>query len=511
MPSVRIEIIVQPHSFHMPRSLFAQLSRRYEPQSELDRRQFMKITLAASAELLISGPTLFAAKPRSGPSTRRVILIGGGLSGLACAYELMSAGCQVTLVESRNRVGGRVLTFHDLVSGKSVEGGGEYIGANHPTWIAYSKKFGLNLFEGGEDENANQPVILGGRVLGQKEAKAVFEEMKIANQHMTADAEKIDADEPWKSPDAVKLDLMTTAQWLREVAVSRQCKLAFASQLAANNGVALGRQSYLGNLAQVKGGGLDKYWTDSETYRCRGGNQLLALKFAHALGPRLRLETPVTSIHAKADRVTIHCANGETLEGDDIVLAVPPSVWRRIQFEPDLPRELHPAMGVVVKYISVVDSPFWEAEALGPDAATDGMVSMTWNATAGQPGKAAALLAFSGGPAAGICRKRWSQERDKAYKQELEKLYPNYSRHFIGSRFMDWPSDQWTQAGYSFPSPGQVTTVGPMLRSGLGRLHFAGEHTCYKFVGYMEGALNSGVTLAKRLIIREPKNAGSSE
>jgi monoamine oxidase len=36
-----------------------------------------------------------------------------------------------------------------------------------------------------------------------------------------------------------------------------------------------------------------------------------------------------------------------------------------------------------------------------------------------------------------------------------------------------------------------------------GRLHLAGEHTCYKFVGYMEGALDSGIRIAKRLAARD--------
>ena len=62
---------------------------------------------------------------------------------------------------------------------------------------------------------------------------------------------------------------------------------------------------------------------------------------------------------------------------------------------------------------------------------------------------------------------------------------------------------QWVGASYSFPAPGEVTTMGPMLRKGAARLHFAGEHGCYKFVGYMEGALCSGVELAKRLAARD--------
>jgi monoamine oxidase len=300
----------------------------------------------------------------------------------------------------------------------------------------------------------------------------------------------------------VELDRMSTAQWLRALPVSRRCKLAVGSQLAGNDGVPLHRQSYLGNLAQVKGGGLEKYWTDSELLHCRGGNQSLAFRLAQTLGSRLRLETPVSAIEAKDDRVVVTCANGERLEGDDVVLAAPPSVWPRIQFTPALPPALRPQMGVAVKYLSVVSERFWEQEGLGPYAVSDGMVSSTWNGTVAQPGREAVLVAFSGGPAAEICRKRWSRDGDAAYQDELQTLYPGYSAHLVGTRFMDWLSDPWTQAAFSFPAPGQVTTVGPMLRAGMGRLHFAGEHTCYKFVGYMEGALDSGVSLAKRLIGR---------
>jgi hypothetical protein len=83
----------------MPRPFFAHLARRYELPSALDRRQFLKLTLAASAGLLISDSSGFAQRLRRRRGTQRVIIIGGGLSGLACAYELMHAGCNVTLLE----------------------------------------------------------------------------------------------------------------------------------------------------------------------------------------------------------------------------------------------------------------------------------------------------------------------------------------------------------------------------------------------------------------------------
>jgi monoamine oxidase len=73
----------------------------------------------------------------------------------------------------------------------------------------------------------------------------------------------------------------------------------------------------------------------------------------------------------------------------------------------------------------------------------------------------------------------------------------------VKSRYMGWPKEEWTMGGYSFPAPGQVTTMGPLMAKGVGRMHLAGEHTCYKFVGYMEGALNSGAAIARKLAKRD--------
>jgi monoamine oxidase len=113
------------------------------------------------------------------------------------------------------------------------------------------------------------------------------------------------------------------------------------------------------------------------------------------------------------------------------------------------------------------------------------------------------MVAFSGGPPADICRGWTATERDKNYLAELNKVYKGISASFVRARFMDWPSDPWAKASYSFPAPGQVTTQGPTLRRGIGRLHFAGEYTSYAFMGYMEGALNSGAAAARRIALAD--------
>ena len=50
-----------------------------------------------------------------------VLVIGGGLAGLAAAVSLAGRGCRVTILESRPRLGGRASSFTDPVSGQLVD------------------------------------------------------------------------------------------------------------------------------------------------------------------------------------------------------------------------------------------------------------------------------------------------------------------------------------------------------------------------------------------------------
>ncbi len=492
----------------MSRSLYARLTRCYAPQpSRIERREFLRVALAASAGLLISSDwSLARTETRRIGSKRRVVVIGAGFGGLACAHELLSAGYEVTVLESRDRIGGRVISFRDIVPGKVVEGGGELIGSNHPTWMAYAKKFGLRFNDVTENDDLFAPVILGGKRLTPNESKALWKEMESAYKLMNRDAAAIDPDQPWRSANARQLDGRSSAQWIRALPVSDLCRRAITVDFTADNGNATSRQSYLGNLSQVKGGGLEKYWTESEVYRCAGGNAQLARKLAAALGDeRIWLGNPVREIHTTPGKTFVRDAAGRIFDADDIVLAVPPSTWRSIQFTPPLPRVLRPQMGVNVKFLASVKRRFWRRSGLAPDSTSDGIVSMTWEGTDNQGSDAdgAALTAFSGGFPAERARQQWAAQGDEAYIAALSKIYPEFRENFVRGRFMNWPNERWTAAGYSFPAPGQVTTVAPILHSGLGRLQFAGEHTCLKFVGYMEGALNSGVSLARRIAARD--------
>jgi monoamine oxidase len=480
-------------------NLYTQLQRKHGTPSGITRREMLERSLSAAAALLLSDR--FTAMPRA--AAGRVVVVGAGFSGLAAAYELSKAGYDVTVVEARNRVGGRVISFSDLVPGKHVEGGGELIGSNHPAWVGYAKQFKLSFLDATE-EDLEAPIVLGGKRLTSDESDALWEEMEKAFNTIVSDAANVDADEPWRSANAQALDKRTLASWINGLSASPLCKAGLHTMMAADNGMVTEWQSYLGNLAMVKGGGLEKYWSESEVYRCQGGNQQLATRFLAAIGaPKVLTRTIVRTIAVTDTNVRVTLGNGKVLEGDHVVLSAPPPTWNRIAFDPALPPGLAPQMGTNVKYLMALSGPFWRRAELGPEMLTDGPVSATWHGTDGQKGAGEALVAFSGATAADACREWTATERNARYLAEIQKVYKGIRPSFLRSRFMDWPSDPWVKASYSFPAPGQVTAQGPTFRQGLGRLHFAGEYCSYAFMGYMEGALNSGAAAARRIAVKD--------
>lgn len=503
----------------MSRSLISRLAARHGRKlSPMQRREFLKLTIAAGAGLLLSSRA--GALERLGrDSRRRVVVVGAGFAGLACAFELLEAGYDVRILEARDRVGGRVLSFNaangnEYIRGRNIEGGGELVGSNHPAWGSYAQRFGLEWLPVTEDEgDAVSPIVIDGRNLSFDEAAGLWEELEKALARMNELAAGIPEDEPWKAHDARRLDRTSTAAWIDSLDVPELVKSAMRINQESDNGQAVERQSLLGQLAAVKGGQLEKFWTESEVYRCKGGNDGLARALAGAIGSsRIATGLPVKSVRLERETMVVTAADGRRFECDDVVLTAPPPTWERIEFSLRLPATLRPQMGMNAKYLAHVKARFWES--LDPPrsqyALSNGLIQQTWDGTDAQgavdsSNDGACLTGFAGGRVVERALAMSREERDRAFADACEQFHPGFREHLVAARYMDWPRDPWAGASYSFPSPGQVTTVGPLLaRAHMGgRLRIAGEHACYKFVGYMEGGLSSGAGVARKLALRD--------
>ena len=101
----------------------------------------------AAASMLLGGAA--SASARAAPpvpgSQRHVIVVGGGFCGVTAARELRECGVRVTLLEARNRLGGR--TFTSDFAGHQVDFGGTWVHWLQPHVWAEISRYGVALDE----------------------------------------------------------------------------------------------------------------------------------------------------------------------------------------------------------------------------------------------------------------------------------------------------------------------------------------------------------------------------
>jgi monoamine oxidase len=435
----------------------------------------------------------------------RVVVAGAGLAGLTAATDLAAAGIDTTVLEARDRVGGRTHGI-EVAPGVWADAGAAYLGHRHtelhktlagvglattPTTMAGASRF---AFGGRGATTAGRFPPLNAVALG--EMFDLLEELTAA----------VRPDAPWRTPRAAEWDALTAAEWARRHLRHPDARLFFplflGEMMAADPAVV----SMLHVALYLRSGGgisyLNAFDGGAQQDRIAGGSHQIAERLAAQLGDRVRLASPVSAIGQDGRSVTVR-AGREEYRCDAVVVAVPPLLASAIDFRPGLAAPRASALtgrGCAVKVHLVYDAPHWRGRGLsGWSVSSDGpLLSTVDDSPAG--GEAGILTGFVTGEQARRFAGLAAAGREAETLRHVGRLFPELAPP-TAVHVTDWVSERYSRGCYAaLFGPGDWLRLGPHLTTPHGRVHWAGTETSTEFFGLMEGAIRSGHRVAAEVV-----------
>jgi len=441
---------------------------------------------------------------------KTVTVIGAGLAGLSAAYDLQRAGWQVTVLEARNRVGGRVYSVRSFSRGQVAEGGGEYIDEHHARMHTLAEQFDIKLgLSGSWQSQSGDWACFDGKA-GHVSDKAIwgFDLAKEIERGWAAMAELSknisDPYQPQAAREAERLDAMSAADWIRAVDVHPIAKKYFITYIRSEYTCEPERLSLLDLCRNAK-----MYYSTTErlpSSRVIGGNDLIPRALATALED-VRLNAVVKSVRVSPDGVAVTYQQGDshlTIDSTFAIVAIPLTTARLIEFNPPLPaaheRMVHEiSYGAVTKVMIQYRKRFWNEIGWNGRIGSDLPIGYAWHATSHIESDDGILTVYTGGEPGVKLSALSDEERIRVITGELEKLFPGSSDLIEHTETVAWVNEPFTRASYMALAPGDVLKHWKTLFEPAGRLFFAGEHAT-AIQGFMEGAVESGQRAAANII-----------
>ncbi len=423
-----------------------------------------------------------------------VLVLGAGLAGLAAARDLAAGGADVTVLEARSRVGGRVEQVQ-VDEGRPAQLGGEVVGPAHNAYLGLVAELGLAL-------EPSYTAVPGATTYDLLEGVSRSEDgFPFASADERADYERVerlygelvatvDSDDPWSHPDAGRLDQASFGAWLRSVHARPSTIRALevgALGLAAGS---IECTSFLAELRKSAAVGERSFYSHElwESLQVAEGSAEVALRMAAELDGRVRLDAEVRSVSVGAAGCRVALASGEELHAEAVVSALPVGVLAEVEIEgvgderlASLRRQRH---ALAAKVVTVYGRSVWAD--VGANGLSEGehLLASTWPQRVGvlsglvPPERIGWLLALAEADRAGVLH------------GELERMYGASAGRPLQTYLRLWATDPHTRGYVTQWWPGDVLRVGPLHGTHDPPFYVCGSDQWV--AGYMEGAVRTG-------------------
>lgn len=451
----------------------------------MHRRKFLRNSFKGIPFLLISPSLLTSCNDNVqpvGPNDKTVIVIGAGIAGLAAAKKLKEKGYTVTVLESQDRIGGRMRTDRSL--GFAFDEGASWIHGPQGNPISdLAMKSGAKTYLTSDDS-----------VVIYNNLGMAFNDQYITDEESAFDGALNAISQVGKQNESFK----TVFNRLYPTKVNDNLwKYFLSAYLEFNTGADISNLSSRDFYDDEDFSGEDVIVTN--------GYDLIPQFLSQGLD--IRLNNAVTKINYTNAKVSI-TSNGIELLADYVVITVPLGVLKnkKIEFIPELPSNKINAInntnfGNVNKFLLVWDNPFWDVnlQYIGYTPDTKGKFNQFLNLK--KFTAANALVTYTFGDYATASESLSDNEVTEEIMTHLKAIYGNaipYPKQFKRTK---WGQNKHTYGTYSCAAVGTTTEDFYIMGQQLDdKIFFGGEHTTKEYRGTVHGAYISGIREADKII-----------
>ncbi|XP_059641525.1 probable polyamine oxidase 4 isoform X2 [Cornus florida] len=430
-------------------------------------------------------------------SSPTVIVIGGGISGIAAARILHNASFKVILLESRDRIGGRIHT--DYSFGCPVDMGASWLHGvcNANPLAPLIRCLGLSLYRTSGDNSVLYDHDLESYSLFDMDGRRVPQQMVIevgeAFGRILKETEKV-RDEHTNDMSIIQAISIVLDRHpeLRQEGIAQEVLQWYICRMEA---------WFAADADMIS----LKSW--DQEHVLSGGHGLMVEGYyplikALAEDIDIRLNHRVAKIFNGCNKVMVKLEDGNHFVADAAIITVPLGVLKAnlIEFEPKLPEWKNTAIsdigvGNENKIALRFDNVFWPNVELlgivGPTSYACGYFLNLHKAT-GHP----VLVYMVAGRFAYDYEKLSDEAAANLVMLQLKKMFPDATEpvQYLVSR---WGTDPNSLGCYSYDVVGKSEDLYDRLRAPLGNLFFGGEAVSLEHQGSVHGAYSAGVMAAE--------------